>query len=176
MKFSKKIAELPIATRLLLSFSLLIISGQIKIDIGIVVPFTLQTLVVCLIIYGFNFWQSFLVLGLYFLMAFSGIPILSGWNSLNENNFFSSGGFLIGFLAAAFTFCTLKGRFDFQNFISIMLFALLIHLTILVFGILFICINDGSINSVLKNFAFLLPGALIKSLLFSIITNWFKID
>lgn len=176
MKLIDEILKLPRSVRLLFSLLILIISAQLKLDIGLIVPFTLQTFVICLIIYWFNFWPSILIISSYIVLATIGVPVLSGWNTLNENNLFISGGFLLGFLVAAFIFCTLRRCFDFQDFISIMLFAILIHLTVLTVGILFISVANGSINLALKTFVFLFPGAFIKSILFSGLIIWFKKD
>jgi len=174
LKLIDEILKLPLSVRLLFSLLILIISAQLKLDIGLIVPFTLQTFVICLIIYWFNFWPSILIISSYIVLATIGVPVLSGWNTLNENNLFSSGGFLLGFLLTTALMGLLKSSFNFKKFFSILLFAFFIHLVILLIGTFAFYSFDNGLNTVFKTFVYLIPGVLFKSFLFSFLIYSFR--
>lgn len=82
-----------------LSVSLLAIGAWISLPIG-EVPFTLQTLVVCLIGGLFGWWRGLIAVAVYILMGLIGIPVFAGFRAGTAVLFSSTGGYIFGFLFA----------------------------------------------------------------------------
>lgn len=102
------------------------------------VPFTLQSAFVVLLGLSLGAKRATAVVGLYFLEGALGLPVFAGWSAGLACFFSPSGGYLLGFLPAAFVAGWLMERGMAKNFTTTFLCALLSSSIIFLFGILYL--------------------------------------
>lgn len=160
----------PIFKQLLLGVAFLlflILSGQFSISAGLEVPFTLQTLVIGLLVFYLNRNTAIAVIAVYLLLAYLEFPVLSGGDGGWEKMSDASLGFLIGFLVAAFLSDKVLNFHDNPFYKGLNSFFM-IHLIILLCGFIVMSIQTGYQGALATSWA-LLPGAVIKSILGAVI-------
>lgn len=91
--------------------ALICVSAQLAIPLPIGVPFTLQVLMVMLTALILKPLYSVISLLLYVLLGVVGLPVFSGAKSGIGTILSPTGGFIIGFVLAAFLVSLLKGVF-----------------------------------------------------------------
>ena len=90
--------------------ALMCVSAYIAIPLPIGVPFTLQVMMVMLIALVLKPLYALLTMLLYTLLGCVGLPVFSGGKSGIGAILSPTGGFIIGFVLAAFCVSLLKGR------------------------------------------------------------------
>ena len=89
--------------------ALMCIAAQISVPLPIGVPFTLQVLMVILIALILRPLYALIALNLYTLLGIIELPVFSGAKSGVGTILSPTGGFIIGFILAAFLVSLLKG-------------------------------------------------------------------
>ena len=89
--------------------ALMCIAAQISVPLPIGVPFTLQVLMVILIALILRPLYALIAQSLYTLLGIIGLPVFSGGKSGVGTILSPTGGFIIGFILAAFLVSLLKG-------------------------------------------------------------------
>ena len=89
--------------------ALMCIAAQISVPLPIGVPFTLQVLMVILIALILRPLYALIAQSLYTLLGIIGLPVFSGGKSGAGTILSPTGGFIIGFILAAFLVSLLKG-------------------------------------------------------------------
>ena len=89
--------------------ALMCIAAQISVPLPIGVPFTLQVLMVILIALILRPLYALIAQRLYTLLGITGLPVFSGGKSGVGTILSPTGGFIIGFILAAFLVSLLKG-------------------------------------------------------------------
>ena len=148
--------------------SLLCVLGPLRIDWVETIPITLQTLVVMLlpVLFGTRI-GTFAVLG-YLVAGGLGAPVFSGGNGGWEVFTGPTGGFLIGFLPAAWlTGNMVHSRWG-QRWLAIALSVLAGHQVVLLFGLPWFGWQSGW-EKVLPVWSDLTPGMLVKTALATVI-------
>jgi biotin transport system substrate-specific component len=155
-------------TNALLYNILLIFGGSIfialsaQIAIGGPVPFTMQTFAVLLIGALFGAWLGSLSVGLYLLEGLAGLPVFSHGRGGLAMLFGPSGGFLIGFLAAAYVtgFLAQHGwdRRIGTTILAMTAGNIIIHL----FGFIWFSLLAGVNTALALGFYPFIPGDIVK--------------
>ena len=161
---------------ILLSIFILIISGQLSIDLPeqfSTVPITAQTLAVLTIAYLFPSYKGCLAIFIYVLLGALGAPVFSGWTGGLDSVTGKSGGFIIGFLVAAVSIYFLRKPTE-----DALLRIGTLHLTgtviILFCGFSWLIPFIGVEYSFTKGVVPYLPGAVIKIIVGSLLCFYFK--
>ena len=152
---------------LAVAFLFMIVAGaKLDIDLGGLVSFTLQTLIIGIAYYFLpSKWKLATIL-VYLLLGIVGFPVFNGGSGWS---YFSSWplGFFLGFIFAAFIQVP-----AYPNFHNALSFFLQIHVVILLFGIIGVGIYTESVTKAFDTCLELLPGAVIKSLIGALVI-WF---
>lgn len=158
------------ALLLFLAVGLLALSSQIRIHLPFTpVPITGQTLSVLLIGATYGARRGASSVFVYLLLGAVGAPFWAGGASGLAALFGPTGGYLVGFLAAAFTMGWLAERHWDRNFKSAWTLFFLGHSTIFVFGILWLSRFVGFQAAILQGYVPFLPGEIIKTTLAALI-------
>ncbi len=150
---------------------LLILSGSIfiamsaQIAIGGPVPFTMQTFAVLLTGALFGARLGCVSVGLYLLEGLAGWPVFSYWRSGWPMFLGYSGGYLVGFLAAAYIVGFLAQR-GWDRRVSTTILAMIIgNLIIYSFGLFWFCHLAGFRTALTSGLLLFIPGDIIKIVL-----------
>ena len=121
--------------------ALLVVSSFISIPVN-QVPYTLQTLVVFLLLLLMNYKNNIIIFMIYLVMGLIGLPVFSG---------FSSGvtptlGFILGFLIWPFIYLILNKiikikNINLKNFINLFINMIIINLIATIFYMLYMDID-----------------------------------
>lgn len=111
-------------TKMTLLIALLCISSYIIIPLPFsLASITAQTIIINLISFLVNPKESFLIVVVYLLLGFIGIPVFSGGNSGPSALFGPTGGYLLGFLISATVISFFKGNtFNFYKCLLLSIF------------------------------------------------------
>jgi len=154
---------------LLLSFLILLlaISAQVKINlISDSLPLTLQTYAICLITIFLPIDLAISSIFLYVALGTLGLPVFAGGANGIGILFGYSGGYIIGFLLATTIICVIrKTRLIPLNSLNVFIYALLIHLIIILCGFIWLGLLKGYDFSFHNGLLALLVPAFIKSLI-----------
>ncbi len=121
--------------------ALLVVSSFISIPVN-QVPYTLQTLVVFLLLLLMNYKNNIIIFMIYLVMGLIGLPVFSG---------FSSGvtptlGFILGFIISPFIYLILNKiikikNINLKNFINLFINMIIINLIATIFYMLYMDID-----------------------------------
>lgn len=121
--------------------ALLVVSSFISIPVN-QVPYTLQTLVVFLLLLLMNYKNNIIIFMIYLVMGLIGLPVFSG---------FSSGitptlGFILGFIISPFIYLILNKiikikNINLKNFINLFVNMIIINLIATIFYMLYMDID-----------------------------------
>ncbi|MBR9922509.1 MAG: biotin transporter BioY [Bacteroidetes bacterium] len=139
------------------------------------IPLTGQSLAVLLIGFCWPGWSGVLAVVLYLLAGGLGLPVFaegaSGWGVFQGG----TGGFLFGFLVAAWYLRRLKYRNWGRNSLMTLLAMILGTLFILGFGVLRLSQMYGFESGLKYGFLDLWPGALVKLLIATVLARlWYR--
>lgn len=161
IQFSSNIS-IDFLIKLVISTSLLLLSGPVVVDVKGVIPITLQSLSVLFGAIAFG-WQIGLISVIIYIMAgLIGIPVFAGYSSGIEALTGPFGGFFFGFIAAAVLCGFLTEKEWFQRALPAILVWLIGHAVILLLGIVWLRRFDPEGWS--EKLHSLITGAIIKSL------------
>lgn len=120
--------------QLLLALFILILGSQISFDLTSQIPFTAQSLIVLGIAMILGSLKSFIVILTYLILGILNFPVFA--NGAAGIHHFSepSGGYLIGFLAAALVVGYLKSKSWDKNILLSIFTFIIGHILILFFG------------------------------------------
>lgn len=139
------------------------IAAQFTLDIGDI-PVTGQTLAILMWAFFLNEKETLIALSIYLIAGFCGAPIFADGSSGLEKLYEGSGGYLIGFLVAAFLVSYLHNRYKFTSLLSIIGFTLLGTIVILMFGVGRLIMLHGFEKGIEYGFLPFWKGAIIKIL------------
>ena len=122
------------AIRIIGAILTIALAAQITFDIGDI-PITGQTLAILSWSFFLKEKEAMLALGIYLIAGICGAPIFADGSYGLDKLFGGSGGYLIGFLVAAFIVSNLQNRFNPTTFLSILGCTILGTVVILLFGI-----------------------------------------
>jgi len=111
MEAKTKITTLAMV-QIALCTALLCVSALIAIPLPIGVPFTLQVMSVVLVALILKPLHALIALMIYILLGVIGLPVFSGGKSGIATVLSPTGGFIIGFVLAAFLISLLKGSLN----------------------------------------------------------------
>ena len=145
--------------------------AQVSFDlpIGVGIPITGQTFAVIMIGYILGVKDGTLTIILYLLLGILGLPVYADWSAGIEVIKSGSGGFLIGFVAGAFTCAKMAQAKYRSNFLYILLSMILGSAVIIVFGLMKLNAMFGFEKALEYGFYPFWIGALLKSLLAAIV-------
>ncbi|MDR0630552.1 MAG: biotin transporter BioY [Holosporales bacterium] len=128
------------------------------------VPLTMQTLSVMLAGFVLGPTLGVYAVALYLIEGIIGFPVLSGFRSGVAHILGPTGGYIIGFLFAAYIVGTLREK-------SVFLAGLLAEIAVLVFGYLHLSSLVGPLNAYLVGVAPFYFNDILKLLLFVVLTK-----
>lgn len=102
------------------------------VTVPMTVPFTLQTLAVFAALAALGGRRGFYAVAVYLLMGLAGLPVFSGFQSTGAL-LGPTGGYLVGFLAAALVYWAVTARFG-ESAPVIIIGCVLVMVTYYVFG------------------------------------------
>ncbi len=126
------------------------------------IPFTLQTLIICLVTYYFG-WRGVLAVALYICLGLLGLPVWSNYHVKPDILSTASGGFVMGFIPMAILLVLVRkkmggfhnrGSWFFLAHVILVLLAIGIN-TLLGHG------TANGVNLILR----LAPGMIVKTLI-----------
>ncbi len=165
IKYSKFLKEHQKLVTSFIALVSLIIASKISIDLVFSpVPITLQTLAVLLIAFLFEKRLSVIIILTYLLLGLFGFAVFAG-SKVGLSAFTgATGGFLIGFLIAAYLISIINERLIKPSFLSYFILFILGHLIISIIGLgkLYFHVGDRFLE---LGFYPFLPGLFIKSLI-----------
>jgi biotin transport system substrate-specific component len=145
---------------------LLSLAGQFKIPVpGIDVPITLQSMMVILLPFVFDWKNSSLGVGLFLIAACLGAPILSGGAGGFDTVTGSSFGFLTAFLIVNLITGLILPLQKGPRLIFLFILFITQHILIMISGLSWIALATDSIVTWSDYVAPFLPGLLIKSVM-----------
>lgn len=165
--------------------ALLVVSSFISIPVN-QVPYTLQTLVVFLLLLLMNYKNNIIIFMIYLVMGLIGLPVFSG---------FSSGvtptlGFILGFIISPFIYLILNKiikikNINLKNFINLFINMIIINLIATIFYMLYmdidfiasllICVVPYILVEILKIVIAIIISNRVKFLFESKYVNMYKI-
>ncbi|WP_333024002.1 biotin transporter BioY [Wolbachia endosymbiont of Pentidionis agamae] len=165
-----RLHSIPIASRLievLFCVLFLFLTSQISIPLH-PVPITLQTLGVMIIGLKFSSRTAFYSVFTYILFGIIGVPVFANLSAGYYVLIGPSGGYLIGFLAAATIIGSMKeflSKQEFKPFLSYFLSSLVGTILIFIFGVSWLAIHVGFKQAIISGvLPFIIPG-IVKSIL-----------
>lgn len=146
MENSKMNTKLGVLTmcQIALCVAFMCVAAFISIPIPIsTVPITLQTFIVIFTALLLKPQYSFITLAIYTLLGIVGLPVFSGGTAGIGRILAPGGGFIIGFVAAAFLVSLLKGKK--QNIVRYIVVAIVVGIPVVdIFGVIFYMIFAGA--------------------------------
>lgn len=131
-------------TQIAVCVALLCVSAFISIPVPFsAVPITLQTFMVILVALLLKPTHTIIAQGVYTLLGIVGLPVFSSGTSGIGHIFAPSGGFIVGFIAAAYFVSLTKGKNE--NIIRYIIVAIIVGIPCVdIFGIIFYSIFAGA--------------------------------
>jgi biotin transport system substrate-specific component len=151
------------------------LAAQITFDIG-EIPITGQTLAILTWAFFLKEKEAVLALCIYLIAGFCGVPIFADGAHGLEKLFGGSGGYLVGFLVAAFSVSYLQNRYKFTSLLSFIGITLMGTTIILLFGIARLMIIYGLEKGLDYGLIPFWKGAIIKILIGSFLVWAIKIS
>lgn len=132
-----------------ISVALVSVLSPLSIKIGII-PISLSLLIIYIVSSILTPWQSLIVIALYILMGAIGIPVFSGYNAGFSVLLGNTGGYIIGYIPAAFIVSFVTNKFKNKSifYVTSMILATIVCYTI--GTIWFKFIGDTSFSYALK--------------------------
>lgn len=143
--------------KIIFGLILLCLLSPLSFDVGF--PVTLQSLLIVLIALNFRKKYAVLIIGLYLILGFAGLPVFANGSSGIEKIWGNTGGFLFGFLIAGFVLAYWNEQNRKKTFGQILFYFILGHFIILLFGFLRLGFADVDLWQIFKK---LLPGLFLK--------------
>jgi biotin transport system substrate-specific component len=152
--------------RVLLALAALVSFGPVAINVYDI-PFTLQTLIICLITYYFR-WQGFIAVLIYIGLGLLGLPVWSNYHIDTAILSTPSAGFVLGFIPMAAFLALVRNKMT--PFLQRMGLFFLAHIILFVWAMVINqLINMGMVDpfNLLLKFS---PGIVIKTVLATLFT------
>ena len=159
--------------RLAVGTLLLCALAPFAINLAILSPITLQSLMIILIPMLIGWRSGVMVTILYLLIGAAGLPVFANFNSGLAPFTGTSAGFLWGFPVVAFV----AGRFGARGpagYLPTLLLFLGCHLLLMLMGVIGFAVAGLTTQQILSTVTGLLPGLLIKSMLGALIVYLFR--
>jgi biotin transport system substrate-specific component len=147
-----------------ISLALLSLLGPLSINIGGVVPVTLQTFFVILPAMLFRWPTATIVIFFYLLLGCLGLPVFAGYTGGFQKLLGASGGYLVAFFIVTMFAGWLSIKINPNKFFHHLLAWLAAHIFIIVFGLTWqLYYTGGTLTDQLQLIKKLMTGAFIKS-------------
>lgn len=162
-------------TKIFVASTLIALSAHAKISLG-VVPFTLQTIAICVIAYTLGSRLALASLCLYVLEGIIGLPVFATGIGISAI-FGPSGGFIIGFIFMAYIM-GIAGDKKVVNVFSLSLYAMVASSVLFAFGLFGLSFYVSSDKLLAVGlYPFILPGivkAIVSAALLSPASKYFS--